>query len=163
MEVHLPRKKRDLGAKVTRRIEALTRAGGTEASIAKALAAEGAKVSPSTVGRRKRALAGKASKPKAVLAPPPLPSTPDEIPEGTDLDTLDRWLETATRMGKVAEVNGDLAALARAGRLATSLLEAKRKATPPARADPNDSPDMTKLAAQVRERLHKLVDQVVIP
>lgn len=149
------------------------RAGGTAESITRQLLADGIEVSRATVGRRMQELAGrvKEERAKALAAPPkkksskaktkrPLPSSPEDIPEDTDLDTLNDWLETAKRMGRVAEMDGDLEALARAGRLATSLLEAKRKATPPTKSDPNDQPDMLKLAADVSERMHAIIKQI---
>lgn len=96
----------------------------------------------------------------AVKAAPPLPETEDDIPDGTDIDTLDRWIQIAERNGRAAENEGNLQALAQMGRLSASLLEAKRKGAPPIVPDPNDSPDMVKLGADVAERLHKMIDQV---
>lgn len=98
-------------------------------------------------------------------APPPssgeLPPSPDAIPEGTDLVTLERWLVTAERMGAAAEKRGDLASLAAAGRLTASLLEAKRKATPIPRADPNEHPDFVAAATKARALLHRYLDQAI--
>lgn len=94
----------------------------------------------------------------AVKAAPPLPESPDEIPDGTDLDTLDRWLMIAERNGRAAEQEGNLQALAQMGRLSASLLDAKRKSAPLPVPDPNEHPDMIKLGAEVEERLHRMVD-----
>ncbi len=97
----------------------------------------------------------------AVKAAPPLPESPDDIPEGTDLDTLDRWLLVAERNGRAAENEGNLQALAQMGRLSASLLEAKRKGAPLPTPDPNEHPDMVRLGAEVAERLLKALDLVV--
>lgn len=97
----------------------------------------------------------------AVKAAPPLPETEDDIPEGTDIDTLDRWIQVAERNGRAAENEGNLQALAQMGRLSASLLEAKRKGAPPVIPDPNDSPDMVALGAEVEARLLKMVDLVL--
>jgi hypothetical protein len=49
------------------------------------------------------------------------------------------------------------------GRLTGALLEAKRRSTPTPKVDPNDDPDMIAMGEQVAERLHRLIDQVVVP
>jgi hypothetical protein len=89
-------------------------------------------------------------------APPHLES-PDDIPEGTDMDTLDRWLQIAERNGRVANHEGNLPAVAQMGRLSTSLLEAKRKLAPIPTPDPNENPDMVKLGAEVEARFLKMI------
>src|SRR5690349_18801101 len=107
----MARKRTELRAATEARIVALMRAGGTAESIAKQLGSKGCKASRATIGRRMAELAGKVNGARAGLLakePPPLPESPDAIPEGTDLDTINAWLETAKRMGKVAEVEGDL-------------------------------------------------------
>lgn len=172
----MARKRTEFGKAVDTRIVALMRAGGTAESISSQLASEGVEgASRATIGRRmtelratvraKRAKAMKAAaKPSSESKPSkasPLPTSPDEIPEGADLETLNEWLETAKRMGKVAELEGDLQAIARAGRLVTSLIEAKRKAAPPTKPDPNENPDYRALAEEVEARLHKLADEVL--
>lgn len=110
------------------------------------------------------AKAGKrsAKKPKASEPPPPalpMPITPEGIPEATDPRTLDRWIETANRMGHQAESEGDLDNLAKMGRLVAALLEHRRKATPPEEPDPNEDPDMIAIAESVVKRLHDYVDK----
>lgn len=89
-----------------------------------------------------------------------LPATDEDI-ERADAGTLDRWLARAEAAGRTAAAQGNLPAIGQMGRLAVTLQEAKRKATPPAAPDPNDAPDMRLLGAQVAERLHKMVDLVV--
>lgn len=163
----MARKRTQSDAVVQERIVALMRAGGTAESISTQLAAENVNLSRATIGRRMRELSGRVKKERAdalAASKPnpkaPLPASPEEIPEDADLETLNEWLDTAKRMGRVAELDGDLESLARAGRLAASLLDAKRKATPPTKADPNDHPDMVKLGAEVAERMHAIIKQV---
>jgi hypothetical protein len=97
----------------------------------------------------------------AVRAAPPLPDDPEEIPEGTDLQTLDWWLQLAARKGRAAERTENWPAMAQMGRLSAALFEAKRKATPPEVPDPNEHPDMVAAAKRAREQLHKLVESSV--
>lgn len=166
----MARNRKDLGGATESRIVALMRAGGTADSITAQLGAEGVQASRATIARRMQELRGtvqaaRAEKAREAAATSkgderPLPASPDAIPEGTDLETLDRWLKTAERMGELAESDGDLSALAAAGRLSASLLEAKRKATPPRAPDPNENPDLRKLGAEVAARLHKMIEQV---
>jgi len=178
----MPRKRSDFSAAAEKRLIALMAAGGTAATISKALLAAGVKgASSATVGRRMRELRGDVA-PKRVLAPrgaradrraeyatpddsivgdSPLPSTPEEIPEGTALSQIERWLKRAESMGKIAVEKGDLAGMGQMGRLTSALLEAKRKDTPIEKEDPTESPDMQKLALQVEVRLLKYVDDIV--
>src|SRR3990167_2387134 len=173
------RKRIDLGHDAEGQIRALMARGGTVESITAALTEGGvAGVSKATVARRMAEMrqgvnAGVAARREeragtaapAAVSPPPasepaLPASLDDIPEGTGLDTYDRWLERAERMAVDAEIEGDLKAIGNAGRLVGLLLEAKRKATPIPKSDPNDNVDMVKLGAEVAERLHKMVDPV---
>lgn len=165
----MPRKRTELSPLHEARLVALAGAGRTAEEIAAALAAEGVTgLSRATVARRlldlrgAQRVRGKASRPAPVEAPP-LPATPEDIPEGTDLETIERWLETAERMARKAEADGNLAGLGAMGRLAKGLLEAKRRATPPTPPDPNANPDMVALGAEVAKRLHKLVDDAAGP
>ncbi len=175
----MPRERNDFSARDEKRLAALMAAGGTAKSISKAMLAAGVKgASPATVSRRMRELRGdvaprrvarsSASKPadyamsdQAITGDTPLPASPEEIPEGTALSQIERWLQRAEAMGKIAVEKGDLAAMGQMGRLTSALLEAKRKATPIAKDDPTDSPDMLKLAQQVEVRLLKYVDDIV--
>lgn len=178
----MARKRTDLGARVEKKIAALLARGGTAESIAKALRAGGfTGVSARTIGRRMRELRGDVA-PKRVSATAarraeyattegaaapdsrddaPLPTTPEAIPEDTDLAQIERWLERAESMGKKAVTLGDLAAMGQMGRLTSALLEAKRKATPPEKQDPLDQPDMLAAAARARAMLHKYIDQAL--
>ena len=181
----MARKRTDHGSAVEARIAALAARGGTAETIAKALRTDGVKgVSARTIGRRLRELRGKvrvgrtttrARAPKVELEPPelpapagspptadpPLPSSPDAIPEGLSLDMLHRLRAKADGAAQHALAQQDLATFAAMGRLVTGLSEAIRKATPPEKPDPEDSPDMIAAATRARETLHKLVDQAV--
>lgn len=94
----------------------------------------------------------------AMKAAPPLPDSPDDIPEGTDQDTLEQWLQIAKRNGITAEAEGNMQALAQMGRLSASLLEAKRKSAPPPVVDPNENPDFVALAKEFRTRMLKMLE-----
>lgn len=94
----------------------------------------------------------------AMKAAPPLPDSPDDIPEGTDQDTLEQWLQIAKRNGITAESEGNMQALAQMGRLSASLLEAKRKGAPPPVIDPNENPDFVALAKAFRTRMAKMLE-----
>lgn len=120
------------------------------------------KLEPTPEPKKPKKKKGKASKAEleveAIAAA--MPATPADIPDHVDSSTLDRWIETANRMGLIAEEDGDLDSLAKMGRLTASLLEHKRKAAPPPKHDPNDDPDMVKLGADVALRLHNLIERV---
>lgn len=123
------------------------------AAVARAL--HGISVKPGVASRLADAIEA------AVKEAPPLPRDSDEIPEGTDLDTLDRWILVAERLGNIAEAEGNLQAVANFGRLSASLIEAKRKGTPMPVQDPNEAPDMLEAKQRAREKLHALVDQAL--
>lgn len=128
-------------------------------------------MTPRTAARRKeealaaakpaRAASAKRRPPPAPVeaVDPPLPPSPDAIPDGADPGTIDRWIKRAEELAELASNAGEVDGFVKMGRLSTALLEHKRKATPPAMPDPNDSPDMVKLGAEVGSRLHKLIDQ----
>lgn len=181
----MARKRTQWGPEVEARIVALMSRGGTATSISTALAAAGVKgASRATVARRMQELAGRVKAEKAErvkarrasakaepaapvhVAPvveerPPLPATPEAIPDDADPSTLKWWLEKAEELARQAEAEGDLDAFGKMGRLASTLLEHRRKAEPPPKADPNEHPDVVALAAAAREMLHKMIDQVV--
>lgn len=173
----MPRTRIDFTAKTEAKIVAMMGKGGTAKSISKVLLAAGVDgASPATITRRMRELRGKVKAEKAPAQPArsraprrppateqPLPPTPEAIPEGASLDELNEWLRRAEKMGRAAEEAGDLQGLGAMGRLSASLLEARRKAQPVVKPDPNDDPDMVAMGEQVAAELHKLVDKVVIP
>lgn len=168
----MARKRTEFGPDVEQRIKALLARGGTAESISAALTRDGVRgASPSTIQRRVREIrngTAPQSSGRLPTAPPPgppasdveLPSAPEEIPADTAIDTFDRWIEKAEAMARQAEADKNLVELGKAGRLVVMLLDAKRKATPPPVADPNDNPDLKALAEEVSKRLHNLVDQV---
>lgn len=98
----------------------------------------------------------------ALPAEEPDAETPDEgdaeIPEGTTLAQIDKWLSRAEREAKIAADKGDVDNHVKWVRLAASLIEARRKATPIAKPDPNESPDMVEAAARVRKHWHDLAN-----
>ena len=125
------------------RVAELARESGeTATSIAHRLTAEGfTSASRATIGRALAALRGPQRMGR--LAPTPgraaLPAaTPTTLPSDEtvaasgDLTQLDGWLGIASDMARDARKRGDNALLARAGSLAVTILEARRKAEPPA-------------------------------
>lgn len=167
----MARKRTELGPDVDRQIAALTRRGGTAESIAATLSAAGVAVSPSTIGRRMRELRGPVAAPRAIAsskASSPLPraavdAIPEDVPENTPLGQLDAWLEQVTEaIDKVAPgaVDENLPLFGQLIARAAALSETRRKATPPAPPDPNENPDLRRLAKDVVERLHRMVDLV---
>lgn len=187
----MPRTKTEISARAKKKIEQLVARGGTADSIAKALRAAGIKgVSARTIGRRIAELRGPTRAPRGTARAAAdalreeysaaaaaaddeqaadagdsadegeLPD-PKAIPENADLDQINAWLKRADTLGKAAFTKGDLEGMGKMGRLTSALLEAKRKATPLEKEDPNDSPDMRKLGDQVEVRLLKIVDDIV--
>lgn len=166
-------------------IRELMARGGTAESISKALSAKGVRgASRSTIGRRMAEVRGPVSgglayppgfaSELAAAGDPPveagadsdasgeLPPTGDEV-EGADAGTLANLLERARKAGRAAAARGDLPGVGAMGRLELQIQVEMRKAQPPPIADPNDDVDMVKLGKEVAARLHKLVDQVVLP
>ncbi len=84
--------------------------------------------------------------------------TPDEIPEGVDVGTVDKWIRKIERAAETAEQAREFNAMSSLMTKLTALLEHKRKAAPPAPPDPNQNPDFVEAARRARERLHKLID-----
>jgi hypothetical protein len=90
----------------------------------------------------------------------PLPASPEDIPEGASIPELMSLLERCKSALKQAEDAANLPLVGQMIRVAASLSETIRKATPPKQADPNDALDMVALAAEVRRRWHEMVDLV---
>lgn len=179
----MPRKRTEIGARAEKKIAELIARGGTAQSIAKALRAAGVKgVSERTIGRRMKEVRGAAKAPRGSKAEAAnalregyaaaaagvktgvddgedLPK-PDEIPADAELVKINEWLARADTLGRAAFAKGDLEGMGKMGRLTSALLEAKRKATPPEKDDPNDSPEMRTLGEQVEARLLKMVDDI---
>ncbi len=169
----MARKRIELGPAAEAMIRVLLAKGGTVESITAALRAGPAPTASSaTVGRRMAEVRDAVNQDRAArrepaaevpAAPlePDLPSRPEDIPANASLADYDRWIKRAEKMADDAEVEGDLKAIANAGRLVGFFMAERRKATPPTVEDPNASPDMVALGAQVEERLLKMVDMVL--
>jgi hypothetical protein len=103
----------------------------------------------------KRAAAQPALAPKASAA---LPDPDGEIPEGTTIEQIGKWLRLAEE--EIAAGKGEPDTIAKMVRLAATLLALQVKATPPPKADPNDNPDFVAAAERVRKRWHDLLEKV---
>lgn len=161
----MARKRTEYGFDVDAEIRAQLTRGGTAPGIHTALVARGVDVSLATITRRVRELrAGAVSAPASTPAPGlTLPESPEAIPEGADESTLEALIELADREGKAAAARGDLDGFGKMGRLSVSLHEAKRKAAPLPKANPNDNPDLVKAKELARARFHKLISHLLRP
>ncbi len=114
-----------------------------------------------TVNRWCKAVRGQANELRAKNRAQ-LPSVPEGAPidafEGTPLATVNYWLAVAQREAKAAEVAGEAEHLVKMVRLAASLLDAQRKASPPPVRDPNCDPDLVEAADLAIAKLLALVD-----
>lgn len=167
----MARKRTDWGERADQRLTELLRRGGTAESIAAALAADGIAVSSRTIGRRMKEIRGPVAAPRvtsagrveSAVARVAVDAIPEDVPENTPLGQLDAWIEqVGEAIDKVApgSIDENLPLFGQLIARAAALSETRRKATPPSRPDPNESPDMRKLAKEVAERLHKMVDLV---
>lgn len=174
----MARKRQELTRAQERKLLDLMASGGTLDENTAALKARGVSISRATVARRMGELKGsgkvKATRAKKRAArgsvPPPveaaldevasLPTDAEAIPENVDEKTLDRWLATADRIGRDAELDDDFDTVAKMGRLSASLLEHKRKAKGPPPRDQNEDPDYVELGARVAAKLHEYVDKI---
>ncbi len=152
----MARKPLNLGQDAEAEIAARASQGWTSESIVKALAAKGIKVSRRTVDARR---------PRPSAAPtaaelPDLPADAEAIPDGEDPTTYDYWLRVARKQALQAELDKNAPHIARMVGMANDLLEKKRKAMPLPKADPNEHPDMVKLGAETKERVHRAIDLV---
>jgi hypothetical protein len=115
--------------------------------------------------RRERRAAAPAA--PAARAPTPhadLDTNDDDapvIPEGSSLEQIDKWLKVAEEEAALAATDDDPDNHIKWVRLAASLLEARRKAAPIPKADPNENPDMIEAAAAARKRWHDLADALL--
>lgn len=165
------RKRTDLGTDGDAIVRAGIARGQSAEQIAGALEASGISVSPRTIARRVREMRGAVR--VSSLTPPvsrpttpsadvdaPLPEDEDAIPDGASVTQLDHWIRQAQTAVDTAEAEGNLPLMGQMLRVAASLAETRRKATPPTPPDPNEHPDMVALGSQVAARLHKMVDLV---
>lgn len=143
----------------TDRIVTLGAGGRTAEQITATLQAEGYDVSRATVTRRLRESKGLVNAVR-VAAPrsevPLADEIPDEVPDGTPVGDVDKWIAMGDEAADKAFGLGDYSTFTTIlGKLAT-LKEHQRKASPPAKSDPNDDPDLRKIGALVAPRLLKL-------
>lgn len=177
----MARRRTDLGPDADEKIRAGVKKGWSAEAIAKALGGGGVAVSDRTVRRRMAELKGKArARPRANVGAgtaglsgdrqeqigltgglEPLPEDLDAVPAETGLAQIDYWLSIAEKNARLAEAEGESETLVKMVRFAVMLLEAKRKATPIPTPDPNENPDMVRLAEEVAARLHRMVEQEV--
>lgn len=182
----MPRKRKELGARIDKMIASLIARGGTGKSIAAALKAKGVTgVSSRTIDRRIREVRGSVAPPRVMVTESLRESyakaVRDEeasdggddskestslpevgaIPDDVSVEQIEQWIERADKMGRIAYAKGDLQGMGQMGRLTASLMEARRKAKPPDDDDPKDNPDMVKVATEARAKLHKYIDQAL--
>jgi hypothetical protein len=141
------------------RIVALMVGGRTAEQITEILQSEGYDVSRPTVTRRMQASRGQANALRAsarAATGAPAEDVPDELPEGAPLEVVDKWIPKVEAAAEAAEAAGDLGAFATLTAKLVMLIEHRRKAMPPPKADPNDDLDLRKLGAEVAKRLHRL-------
>ena len=166
----MARKRIEMGPEAEGVIRALMAKGGTVESVTAALRAGCLPTAaPATVGRRMaemrkevnaEAVARRAGG-KAPIPEPDLPTRPEEIPETATTADYDRWIARSERMADDAEAEGDIKAAATAGRLVGFFMSERRKAAPEPVPDPNLSPDMVALGADVEQRFLKMIDLVL--
>lgn len=162
------RKRIDLGTDADARILAMMRRSATATEVAQALsAATGRTVSPRTAQRRMTELRGREQderrervQARAPASAPRVDEVPDAVPDDAPLELVNKWIAKVEAAAEAAETEGDLRTFATIAAKLVTLLEHRRKATPPPVADPNEHPDMVALAEDVRERLHKMIEQV---
>src|SRR5678815_4191374 len=82
----------------------------------------------------------------------------EEVPSDAGIAQLNYWLGVAERNAKEAETEGDLETLTKMVRLASTILDMRRKMMPPPKQDPNERPDMIAAAERARVWLHKQID-----
>jgi hypothetical protein len=160
------RKRVELGSDVEARIALGVKRGETHGQVAKAI---GASISARTIARRMREIRGPVQAPRHGAKPAaatetraatPLPTSPDEIPEGASLPELTGLLDRCKSALTQAETDENLPLVGQMIRVAAQLSETIRKATPPKQADPNDAPDMVALRTEAARRWHEMVDLV---
>ena len=151
----MARKRTVLPSAVEAEIATRTARGETAATIHAAI---GGAISKPTIARRMLELRGK------VPAPRPQAQTltnthdvPDDIPENTPLEDINRWLAKLNDVAEKAAVNENWAVVTSIGGKVATLMSLKHKHTPLPKADPNDDPDYQKIAKEGEDRLLALV------
>lgn len=156
------RKRTELPADVEAEIKARIERNESAETI---FAAVHGALSTATIDRRKREYRnpGTKTKPSRPPAVPEAAEVPDEIPEGTPLEMIDRWIARVEKGATAAEAAGNLPALSSLAMRAASLAEARRRAVPIPKPDPNDDPDMKALGEQAEKRFFALIDDLFAP
>lgn len=141
-------------------VEMMSRGWSAE-MIADALSSSGQRVSQRTITRRMSALRGKAKAARASRRAAPAPVATEAVaPSGLALEEYDQLIAHYEQLSRTALDAGDESAAQGWARVALQHRVERRKAEPPTKNDPNDNPDMIKLAATVADRLHKMIDEV---
>jgi hypothetical protein len=153
------RKRIELGAEAEAQIAARMKRGQSAQTIAKAI---GGGVSYRTVARRMRELKGKEPPKESKPVVEDVADVPEEIPEGVDLGTVEKWIPRIERAAESAEADGDFTAMSSLMAKLVALLEHKRKATPIPKPDPNDNPDMIAAKERARKEFHRLIEHSLI-
>jgi len=153
----MPRKRTVLAPAIEAEIVARTARGESAQTVFHAI--HGA-LSVPTIERRQRELRnpGAASVPPSSV-PTEIADVPEVVPADTPVEALDKWIALVEKNARKAETDGNLAAVSSLAMRAVSLHEARRKAMPLPKADPNENPDMRALGEQVEKRLFALIDE----
>ncbi len=97
---------------------------------------------------------------RRAAAPAAPEAVPDEVPDDASLAQVNKWIAKVEAAAQGAEDDEDYRSFAALTAKLVTLLEHRRKVTPPPAVDPNANPDMVKLAEDVRARLHRMIDAV---
>ena len=163
------RKRIELSSAREAEIKARAQRGESLETIASAL---GGDVSRSTIDRRLReAKATTPPKRRPVPLAPPTPkpdhiesdALPDAVPEGTPLADIERWMRRIEVAADKAEADGNLAAFSSLMMRLRAFEDARRRATPLPKPDPNDDPDMVAMGEQAEKRFFQLIDAALRP
>lgn len=149
-------------------------------TIAQDFRARGIQVSPVTISRRVRELRGKTPRkrplPRGASAAAPSPPSPPAAPPSDPPDDpapapdysadstireIDTHLEVAKEKAAAAAAIGNADEHATYMRMIVQLLEARRKAAPAPKIDPNENPDMIAEAARARKMFYALAENLV--
>jgi hypothetical protein len=157
----MARKRTELGPTVDAEIAARTARGESAETIWEAI---GRRISVPTIKRRQAELRRRAlsrplaATPKRASVTPPVQDNevPDEIPEATPIEDLNRWIARLEKAADSAEAAGNLAALSSIAQKVAALMTLRHRATPLPKADPNDNHDFKVVATEARTRLAKL-------
>lgn len=159
----MARPRKDLGRHMDEEIAARTARGESAQTIHTAI--RGALSVASLIRRQAELKQGVAPAPPApTVAPQPIQTAlpedtiPEDLNEHTPLEDLSRWIQRLEMGARRAEQDGNLAALASIAAKVATLMALRHKASPLPKADPNENPDMIKLAALGEARLMQLAN-----